>query len=97
MLTAYNNQSITLKTRSSVNNYNEPTYSSSTIKGRFEYNKQLIRDVNSENIMSQAILYTESTVSVGDVITHDNRDWIVVDVRSNANLDGAIEFYEVIL
>ena len=97
MLTAYNNQSITLKTRSSVNAYNEATYSSSTIKGRFEYNNKFVRNDKGEEIHSNATLYTEATVTNGDVITYDSRDWQVIDIVRNFNLDGAIEFYEVML
>ena len=97
MLTAYNNQSITLKTRSSVNSYNEATFSSSTIKGRFEYNSKYVRNATGEEIHSNATLYTESAVANGDVITYDGRDWPVITIIRNFNFDGSIEFYEVIL
>ncbi len=97
MLSLYLNQDVTWKTRSSVDEYNQPTFSSSTIKGRFIYKRQMIRTTTGEEIQSNAILYTESAVEEGDVIVADSKDWRVRDVYPHRFFDGSIMGYKVVL
>ena len=47
--------------------------------------------------MSDAILYTETAVSEGDVITHDSKDWTVRFVYPHMYFDGSIMGYKVVL
>ena len=44
MIKAYTNQTLILKKPASVNEYNEATYSSTSIKGRLENGYKLIRN-----------------------------------------------------
>ena len=97
MLTGYTNQSITKKTKGAVNAYNEATYASSTIKGRFEYKRNLVRDVNGEEVVSSAVLYTETDVNPDDIINYDSRDYPVINVEDVVGLNGTVEFYQVFL
>jgi len=97
MLSNYVNQNVTLKTRTGQNEYNEPTYSSSTIKGRFIYKRELFRLENGEEVLSNAILYTMATVSEGDVIVSDSKDWIVRSVYPAVKLNGIQGFTKVML
>lgn len=97
MLSSYVNQSITLKTRTGQNQYNEPTYTSSTIKGRFIYKRELFRLENGEEVLSNAILYTMATVSEGDVVVADSKDWLVRTVYPHVVLGGSTGFYKVVL
>lgn len=97
MLSNYVNQSVTLKTRTGQNEYNEPTYTSSTIKGRFIYKRELFRLENGEEVLSNAILYTMSTVSEGDNITADSKNWVVRSVYPAVKLNGTQGFSKVVL
>ena len=97
MLSQYVNQSVTLKTRTGQNEYNEPTYSSSTIKGRFIYKRELFRLENGEEVLSNAILYTMATVSEGDTVTADSKDWVVRTVYPHMKLNGIKGFTKVVL
>lgn len=97
MLSNYINQSVTLKTRTGQNEYNEPTYTSSTIKGRFIYKRELFRLENGEEVLSNAILYTMSTVSEGDNITADSKNWVVRSVYPAVKLNGIQGFSKVVL
>lgn len=97
MLTEYCNQSLTLKSKSSVNEYNEPTYTASTILGRFEYNRKMVRSKTGEQVISEAQCYTKTAVKPDDVITFDGTDWVVISVANIVDLNGAISHYEVIL
>lgn len=97
MLSHYTNQSITLKARTGQNEYNEPTYSTSTIKGRFIYKRQIIRNVQNEEIVSDAILYTMDTVSEGDIVVSDEKEWVVRLVYPAIRLNGVKGFSKVVL
>jgi hypothetical protein len=93
MINDYANQSMTLKTAGTPNEYNEPTYATSTIKGRKEHGIKLVRNAQGEETVSSAVVFTASVVSVNDLID----DAIVIDSQPMPNLDGTTQFYEVYL
>ena len=97
MISEYLNQSITLKSKSSVNAYNESTYTNSTIKARFEYKRRMVRNNEGEEVLSTAQVFTETQVKPDDVLTFDGRDWQVVTVENCVDLDGSVHHYEVYL
>ena len=97
MLKDYLNQTITRKTISSVNGYNEKTYSTGTITGRFIYKREKIRTAEGEEITSNAIVYSVIAISEGDVITYDNKDWVVRFVYPHIFLDGSTMGYKGVL
>jgi hypothetical protein len=98
MMTLYLNQTVTLKSKSSVNEYNESTYTTSTIRARFEYNRDLNRNSNvngiGEEITSSSIIFTTTAIKVDDVITFDSRDWQIRKVYNYYGLFGEIIGYE---
>lgn len=97
MLTNYLNQSLTRKPRSSVNAYNEPTYSSSTITGRFIYKREIIRTATGEDIASTAIIYTTTAIEEGDIIVSDSKDWTIRFVYPWIRLDGTVLGYKGVM
>lgn len=94
MINLYCNQSIPLKTKTTVSKYNEPTYTSSTIKARFQYKRRMITTKNGQNIVSEAQLYTTSLIKEDDLITYDGKDWPIVVVETIVGLNGATSHYE---
>ena len=97
MVKDYFNQTIALKTKGAVNEYNEASYSSSNIAGRFEYKRRLVRNAQGQEVVSEARLFTEASVSEDDVITHDGKDWTVIAVEDIVDLDGITLYREVSL
>jgi hypothetical protein len=97
MISNYTNQAVTHKAKSSVNEYNETTYTSSSIKARFQYKRQLVRDKKGEQVISEAEIYTETAINVDDVITFDSRDWTIRNVLNMYDLDGSILYYKGVL
>ena len=97
MLKEYLNQSITRKTIVTTNAYNEKTYTSSTIKGRFIYKREKLRTAENEEITTNAIIYTETSISEGDVITFDSKDWVIRFVYPHIFLDGSTMGYKGVL
>lgn len=93
----YLNQTVTKKSVASVNSYNEKTYSSTSIKARFIYKRQIIRKPMGEEITTDAIVYTKIALVEGDVITYDSKDWIVKFVYPHIELDGSALFYKAVL
>ena len=93
MMKSYFNQSLLLQKVASNNEYNEPTYTSSTIKGRKETGNKLIRNAQGQEIVSTACVFTLSSVSNGDLI--DGR--VVVSVENSIDLNGKVAFFEVYL
>lgn len=91
MLGNYTNQSLTLIHYASVNQYNEggsPT--TSTIKGRKETGYKLIRNSAGVETVSSAVVFTESSITSGDLID----DEIVIAAVPQIDLDGQVVFYK---
>ena len=97
MLKEYLNQTITKKTVASINSYNEKTYSSGTIKGRFIYKREKIRTAENEDVISDAIIYTSTSISEGDIIVYDSKDWVIRFVYPHIFLDGSTMGYKGVL
>lgn len=93
MISSYLNQSLTLKHAGTPNEYNESTYTTSTIKGRKENGFKLVRNNQGEEVVSSACVFTSATVVVDDLI--DNR--LVISVLDNPTLNGTSLFNEVYL
>ena len=89
MLAEYLNQSLTWKHIASVNEYNESTYTSTTIKGRKETGHKLVKNAQGEDAVSSARVFTESAIVIDDLID----DTAIISVESCVDLDGTIQFY----
>lgn len=97
MISEYLNQTVSLKTKGAVNTYNEPTYSTSSIKARFEYKRRMIRTSTGESIVSMATCFTKTLIKPDDIITYDSIDWVVLAVSNQVDLFGNVSHYEVML
>ena len=97
MISEYLNQTVTLKVKGVVNSYNEPSYTSSSIKARFEYKRRMTRDALGQTIVSLATCYTTTQVKPDDLISYDGVDWVVLNVANIVDLFGSISHYEVML
>lgn len=86
----YTNQSLTLKHAGVPNEYNEVTYTTSTIKGRKETGNKLVRNGSGEETVSSAVVFTESPIIEDDLIDGD----LVIAVESAVDLSGTIKFYK---
>ena len=90
MITNYANQSLTWKKVSSINEYNEPTYSTSTIKGRKQTGFKLIRNAQGQEVTSSASVYTKSAISPNDLIDGQQ----IIAVESAITISGSVGFYK---
>jgi len=95
VIDVYLNQIVTLKSKASVNAYNEATYTSTSIKARYEYSRKLTRNKNGEEVESTAQVFTTTQVKPDDVLTFDSIDWNVIAVENQVDLNGTVNHYEV--
>ena len=97
MLESYANQLLTWKHVTGINEYNEPSYSTTPIRGRKEVGLKLVTNSQGhqagQEIVSSACVFTSSPVEAGDQL--DGQSVITVD--TNIGLSGAVAFYEVYL
>jgi hypothetical protein len=94
MIKDYCNQTTTLKTLSSLNQYGEPSFSSSTIACRFEQNTKLIIDREGKEVISTAAIFSESEIKEDDRVSYGGVERVVLFVEPGIGLSGDIEFYE---
>ena len=90
MLTGYLNQNLSWEHATSVNEYNEPTYTTLTIKGRKEIGSKLVRNPQGQEVVSSACVFTKSAIENNDLID----DKLVISMESCVDLDGSIKWYE---
>jgi hypothetical protein len=98
MITNYLNQSLSWKHVASLDSYNQPAYTTTTIKGRKESCSKLVNNsqgqsTGSANMMSNSLVFTESAISVNDKID----DKLVLMVETVIGLTGTVSHYEVYL
>ena len=96
-ITEYTNQAITLKTKGVPNGANEAAYTTSTILGRLQYKKQMVRNAQGQWVQSEAQIFTASVINVDDLITVEGVDFPVITIEKLVDLDGIVLWYEVYL
>jgi hypothetical protein len=97
MLDFYANQDITLKAKGTVDAFNQATYTTSTIKGRLQYKRTIVRNAQGQEVVSESQIFTKSAVVPDDLITVDAVDFPVITVEKPVGLDGTVMWYEVYL
>lgn len=76
-------ETVTLRHKTGVSEYNEPTYSDSSITVIWFDQKRIQHQEGREDIVSDAFCLTEDrTVIQGDAITRDGITWPVLDVAT---------------
>ena len=93
LVSNYFNQTLVWKHVASINDYNEPTYTTSTIKGRKEPGNNLVRNSQGQEVVSSAVIFTRAIIAVNDLI--DGR--LVISSEPMPLLNGNTLFYEVYL
>jgi len=90
MIKAYLNQNLSWKHAGTLNEYNEPTYTTTTIKGRKETGHKLVRNKQGQEVVSSAWVVTQSAIAPNDKIDGS----LVISVEEAVQMDGTTKFYE---
>lgn len=87
-------ESVTWKARTGVDQYNDPTYSSTTITAIWFDDVRMIRTESGEVLEQFAYAFTTSAVNVGDAIVRGSYSWTVIGIQKTPHWQG--EQYRVI-
>lgn len=101
-LTTWLNQTVTYKTRSSVSNYGDPSFSAaSTMSARVEAKRKLLVGPDGSQTESTHIIYTESELKVGtkvwlpgDTTSTDAHAKRIIEARQHPNKWNSQVLYE---
>jgi len=93
MIGNYLNQNLSWGHAGTPNEYNESTYTTTTIKGRKQNGFKLIRDASGAEVVSSTMVLTKSVISIGDLIDNDE----VIAVNDAIGLNGSVLWAEVYL
>ncbi len=90
LLDAYSGmmESVTWRSRISVDNYGDPTYTDSTTSVIWFTEEKLVRTAEKEELQQLAMIMTTSAVQKGDAITKDGITYPVISVEGGKNQDG---------
>ena len=90
MIENYLNQSAAWQHIATTNEYNEHTFTTTTIKCRKEMGFKLVRNKQGQEVVSSACYFTRSAVAIDDLLDGE----LVIAANSEVDLNGAVEFYE---
>lgn len=89
----YLNQDVAWETKTGQDFYNEPTYSSTSIKARKEKKRRMVRDAQGEEVISETTVYTQSGIGLEDMIDGEE----IINASEWVDKDGSVIGYEVFL
>lgn len=90
LLDAYSGmmESVTWRSRVSVDNYGDPTYTDSTIFVLWFIEEKMVRTAEKEELQQLAYVMTTAAVAKGDAITKDGITYPVISIEAGKNQDG---------
>jgi len=81
-------ESVTLRTRTGTNEYNEPSFSDSTIIVIWYDDVRMIRDEQGEELRQLAYIQTTALVQQGDLITRGGYSWPIIGIQKTPTFQG---------
>lgn len=96
MISRYTNQTVSHKGTSTCDEYCQSVYVTAVnILARYEYDRKIVKDKEGKEVISEARCFTQTAVKPDDVITFDSKNWTVIAVKNQVDLNGVVKFYEV--
>lgn len=97
MIKGYLNQTAVWKQVVGRNEFNEPITEETIIRVRWEGKRRLVRNVQGEEVISEARVFCKEMVLPGDLLEYDDREWLVIAVSTIPDLHGEACYREVAL
>ncbi len=85
-------EDVMLGTKTSVDHYNDPIFSTSSISVIWWDDVRVLHQGTKEEVQQMAIVQSVSEIKKDDRITRDDVDYPVVEVQIGKNFDGT-QFY----
>ena len=95
MIGSYLIDTVTIKNLVSLDQWNEPTWTTVDVKARVEWQNKLIRNDKGEQVVSAALVYFDSDVSgltIDDRIIIDGVEHVIM--RVDKKTDFSVSHYE---
>ena len=97
MIEDYLNQSATVSTPSSYNDYGEPVYNTSTISCRLEFGSGWTKNADGQDVLYEGRLFSIVNPPSTGLITFEGDDYQIVNVDTVVGFDGDVSHYETLL
>jgi hypothetical protein len=98
MIAEYLTHAATWRRVTATNAYGEPTYEDTQIAVFWEGRRNLVRDAQGQQVVSEGKVYTTALVDTGDaLIFADGSEWPVINVSEMSGLDGKASHRELAL
>jgi len=81
-------ESVTWKAKGAVNEYNEPTYTDTTITVIWYDDQKLIRNEQGEELQQLAYIQTTALIQQGDAIIRGGYTWPIVGIQKTPTFEG---------
>lgn len=95
MISSYLNQTVSHQTKTGVDEYNQPTFSTAVdIPAKYEYSRKEVLNREGERVISESVCFTTAEVKSGDIITFDGINWPVIIATPERGLGGEVDHYE---
>ena len=98
IIDTYTAQTVTWKRQTGTNQFNEPEFTESTIRVRWQPQITRVRDSDGEEVTASARVFTAEAVEIGDTLVGpDGRNWPVITVSRPTTLGGQESHREVMV
>lgn len=95
MIDRYTNQTVSYKGTSTQDEYCQTAYVTTVnMLCRYEYDRKIVKNKEGKEVISEARCFTKTAVKPDDVITFDSKDWPIISVKNEVDLNGTVKFYE---
>jgi len=88
------NNSITLKTVTSRDSYDNPTTTSSTIVCKLKYKNRVIKNSQGQDVNVMAEFTTATAITINNLVTISGKDWQILQVTPVYDFGGNILHYK---
>jgi len=79
---------VTWRAKGAVNQYNEPTYTDTSITVIWHDDVRMIRNERGETLQQLAYIQTTSLIQQGDMITRNGVSWPVIGIQKTPTQEG---------
>lgn len=90
-----NQDAIWHKSTGKKNAFNEPEFTTTEIKVRWEERRRYIRNRKGQTVESQASVTCKEPVQEGDYLEYRGRKWPVITLDGPPDINGKILYWEV--
>ena len=88
LLDAYPKKTVTWRSKGAVNEYNEPTYTDTSIEVAWFDSQRVIHQNGREDVICDAYCLADAAIQKGDEITNDGISWPVQSVDFTEGFPG---------